>query len=364
MRHFNNILAVVVAMIFVAACHSDEMLDTREGHQLLRFPVVVSTTAEAAAAGEEMKPPTCLYTWAVLNMKADDDTEPTTWMFFRRIINEFWEQDASLPSNALTTSVTIDIGSSRRFRLPDGFTTDPSGAFTCGYIYALGTKFDLDQLLPTALTDSIQRIDGGMDQALKMIEDMTLDLTKVHTSMYEGVSTEGLPNGEQGFSSFLSTLYSSPKALKVDYAKIISNSDNFYILQLAPQLQLRPCASLVECEWEITPPSKLTPYTEQKEAIATVMLQGLPTQFRVFETNQNPVGTADTQYNCPILSSSLGEGVNTIPADSRWTGKANAYILQPANGTIPYTVTFNDKTTVSGQALRSEDNNYKIQIKR
>lgn len=358
MRTFHNIFAVLVAMLVMVACHSDEMLDTREGHQLIRFPIVLRNTQQAEEAGEELVPPTCIYLWGVLNMRAEDQEEATTWMFFRRIVNESWEQDSTQQVTSLSTYLTLDVGSSKRFRLPDGVTPDEDGTFTCGYIYALGSKFDIDDLIPIHLTDSIRQIEGGMDKALEMLEEMTLDLSSVHAAMTEGLAPDGLPQGEQGFSRFVSTLYSSPKALRVEYAQVLSGSNNFYMLQAAPRLQLSPCASLVECQWDLESDSS----NEYNGAMSSITLQGLPTRLCIFAPDSNP--QQGEPYDCMVLSHNLGEAVNTLPPSEKWRGTTYAYILQPASGKMDYTVKLSDETEIKGLTTQDGNGLYKIKISR
>lgn len=345
-------------MLIMAACSSNAYDQELEGHQLIAFPVVLNGLPQEAGAGEEVAPPTCLYLWAVLNMKAEGQTEAKAYLFHRRVDNGTWNHFSSPTSegstdsiNSLVMQVRLDVGASKRFRIPVGETAADDGTFTVGYVYALASKFDIDELLPTHMTDSMQVVEGGMEEAIRRIEDITLDLTNLEESLASGVELDGLPQGELGFSQFLSTLYSTPSALRLQSAQVISRPDNFYLLQSAPQLQLAPCASLVECSWDLP--------EDAQNPVSSITLHNLPTQLRLFVPTANPEAST---YECLMLSNSLTEGVHTLSPDSRYKGQTSAYVLQPPNGCISYTMRLANGQSHAGTSTRLPNNQYVIKV--
>lgn len=351
-----KILLVLAAMTLMAACHSDAYEQELEGHQLIKFPIVL-TSQQTGGAGEELVPPTCIYLWAVLNMTPEGQEAPTTYMFHRRIDNGSWDKmtptgdGQDQPTLSLAMNIILDVGASKRFRIPSGENAAGDGSYTVGYVYALATKFDIDEFIPQDMTDSVRIDPQGMKHALQSLQDITLDLARLQELLADGELVDDMPQGESGFSQFISTLYSTPSALMLQYAKVISREDNFYLLQAAPNVQLQPCAAVVDCSWDLP--------EEKGSQLKSIKLHQLPSQLRVFDAKNNP---KDKTYECIILSQTLGEGVNSLSPDSRYKGATSAYVLQPASGQIAYTLTTADGTRTDGVATRSQDNRYKIEI--
>lgn len=343
-------------MAFMAACHSDEYDQELEGHQLIKFPIVL-TSMQEDGIGQELVPPTCIYLWAVLNMTPEGQEKPTTYMFYRRIADGSWDkmtptdEGSNQQAMSLSMNIILDVGASKRFRIPSGEEAQQDGSYTVGYVYALATKFDIDELIPQGMTDSVRIDPQGMNHALQQLQDIRLDLTQLQQSMALGEVADDLPKGEAGFSQFISTLYSTPKALTLQYAKVISREDNFYLLQAAPNVRLHPCAAIVDCSWKL----------EEKKGseIKNITLHQLPSQLRVFDVQNNP---QDKTYECTILSENLAEGVNTLSPDSRYKGNTRAYVLQPSNGKIAYTLFYADGSTLEGETERNQENKYNIVI--
>ena len=140
-------------------------------------------------------------------------------------------------------------------------------------------------------------------------------------------------------SDQLRDLYSTPTA-NILYVKTVTD-DKAVELEThnaGNVVKLYHCAAKADFQWEVS---------LDNTSIKKIQLTGLPTECKIFAPAQNTALKengidANTDGSCYLISDDAENDVapNYITEGNKYIGRACAYVLQPAAGSLSYTVTF------------------------
>lgn len=313
MSRIKNTILSLSILLAAAACSSDDALTDGNGQTVtLDVPISIYTGNEevasrAASQGDPgndaaFKAPLYLYIYAYIKESNTDGYEVLTQTFTyaddTEASKEWTLQDEGKVNERWQKNVRVTFKLSSEFKEGLGASR----------VYAVASRKELTSL-PTDVSNL---------KTLADINALTLDLSKFT-------------------SDELKDIYSTPAK---DQSSPVQSTDNGLIeydtntkTLTCSAVKLYHAAAKVDFTWEV--PTALQPTT----SIASITCTGVPTVCKIFEPTANPTtSTAD----CLVLgtTSSTATPVNEATTGNKWIGRAYAYMLQPASGTISYTVTY------------------------
>ena len=310
-----HVICIVATAFALVACSSDNDNMTNAARTVtLTIPVEIysgheeMTDTRAASQGDpgttvDFKAPLYLYIYAYITegdgsshellaqtFTYNTDTEASgAWTLKDAgTANERWQKNVRV-TFTLSSSFYDELGKSR--------------------VFAVASRRDISSLLPNDAS-AAATVFGTMDS----FKSYTLDFSSI--------------KGDE-----LKDIYSTPYN---DHTTPYASTDNGLIVGAdntltCSNVKLYHVAAKVDFTWQVA--SEL----QNSTAVASITCAGVPTTCKVFEPTANPT-TAIT--NCLVLGAAADNPAFEVNAGNKWLGRAYAYMLQPADGSISYTVTY------------------------
>lgn len=321
-------LACIIPLLLLTGCQ-EHLPTPNEGEDntfALRLTVRTGQGEQTRAdlpgdPGEDptLAAPTYVYVWAEPTLVNEGKT-----LMMQKLTPQSaeWTWDNTLGCYRLNALVKFNCG--KREMKPN--TAIP--------IYALASCLDLSTLIGQDFLHEETNTKGTDD-----LKQMEWDLSAWQTS------------SAREHSNALRDLYSTPIALDQQ----LTTDETGFVDSPGGTIRLYHCAAKVDMKWEVAAYDAqgakdydATLALQQKTAVETLTLSGLPTTLKVFAPTENPAGAA----TCTLLAAT-GAVEQTTPGN-QWIGRAVAYVLQPAvPATIPYSVTFSNPSSDTGTVRAS-----------
>lgn len=337
-----SILSLFVAVFFLTACSSDELSSANDEFTTVAVPVELcagqSLTQASRGVGDpgyddSLLPPTNIYAWAYAKTK---DGKYSVEFRYLSVEKTDWGFNGVEDANSIYTLPE---------RLSFTFANLSTDAAPIGKIYVVATE---KQLSAEDLNGMCNIFTAENYAGLITTATGVENIKEQETSPKETLEAMVL-NTSSWSSKELRDLYSNPLG---DTKQDTENGNllNGEIMKsgkktMVGRIRLYHCAAKVDFKWEVA--DALRPAT----SVASITCTGLPTTLKVFAPTKNPAkkfdGTTDnTDGSCLVLGTDAS-AVNALTLANQYIGRAYAYVLQPASGTVNYKVTFNGRAEKS-----------------
>ncbi len=352
----NRLIFFFLFSLIICSCSTDDtMPDPVHPSSQLRIPISVMVgNGSATRVGdpglkEEMPTPRHVYIfiWKKSNTSTYD------FLFIRRedILSSKWtfQDEGSEYEECYQLVDAITITSLTAADLNPGFTKNE----VIGRSYAIASNVKIPESELKSMVDGLYAgvFDfalTGNEYAVKNINETTYPSATLDAKIQAiEMDCNGWNVAEQiGWNTkAFRDLYSSPAkqdgrldVLGIQNGLILYNDETYPgHRELHGDVRLYHAAAKVDFKWEV--PAAL----RDKVAVKKLTTKNLPVKCKIFQPTSNPTTTTNKYIigTDAEVSTAINKGtIHPINPGNKWAGREYFYVLQPAMGTISYTVDF------------------------